>query len=115
MCGTIGVLAMTIGIAHACKYPPAVDLSWCKNNWGFNEGAQCAAQALGLPQASTPNQILGNLLKRPPLMDAAIVAAKAGQHDQAVNAAICCQAHNGAATACLQNNRGVVLNWLLSQ
>jgi hypothetical protein len=93
-------------------------LEWCSRDHGFNEGATCGLNALGgtsvggLPGMAT-QAILGNTWDRTNMMGATKAAARAGQHEAAIDAAICCQIHNGPYHAYLEANRAAVLAWLL--
>jgi hypothetical protein len=95
-------------------------LEWCSRDHGFNEGATCGLNALseagisGLP-AVVAQPILGNIWDRTNMMGATKTAWKAGQHDKAIDAAVCCQIHNDGAHACLQSQRDLVAAWLTSK
>jgi hypothetical protein len=94
------------------------NLKWSSGDHGFNEGAQCGANALGgglvqLP-IPFPGQVLGNIWDRTNMMGAAVGAYRAGYVDAAINAAICSQIHNQGVYALLSANRGIVGNWLAS-
>ena len=92
-------------------------LEWCSHDHGFNEGAVCGATALanlgssGVPAAAA-GAILGNTWDRTDMMGAARVAARVGQVDAAVDAAMCCQLHNPDAYKCLVDHRAAVQQWL---
>jgi hypothetical protein len=93
------------------------NLDWSSRDHGFNEGAECGANALGgAVQVPVPffGQVLGNIWDRTNMMGAAVVAYRAGYRDPAINAAICSQIHNGEVYALLSANRGIVGNWLAS-
>jgi hypothetical protein len=90
-------------------------LDWSSRDHGFNEGAECGANALGgLVQLPGPfvGQVLGNIWDRTRMMGAAVAAYHAGYRDAAINAAICSQIHNGQAYGLLSTNRNIVGNWL---
>jgi hypothetical protein len=92
-------------------------LEWCSRDHGFNEGATCGLNALGktgiggLPQIAA-QAILGNTWDRTNMMGATKAAFKAGMHDDAIVAAICCQIHNPHMHHCLESNRPAIANWL---
>jgi hypothetical protein len=92
-------------------------LEWCSRDHGFNEGATCGLNALGgtgisgLPQIAA-QAILGNTWDRTNMMGATRVAFQAGQHERAIDAAICCQIHNPHMSQCLGSNRLAIANWL---
>lgn len=93
------------------------NLNWSAGDHGFNEGAECGANALGgVVQVPVPflGQVLGNIWDRTNMMGAAVLAYRAGYRDAAINAAICSQIHNGGVYALLSANRGIVGNWLAS-
>jgi len=92
-------------------------LEWCARDHGYNEGAICGAEALGGKGATAAlgQKVLGNTWDRTNMMYAARQAAREGDKDQAVRAAICCQIHNREAMACLSGNRPAVQAWLLKQ
>jgi len=94
------------------------NLDWSSRDHGFNEGAECGANALGgvvqIPQIPFAGQVLGNVWDRTNMMGAAVLAYRAGYRDAAINAAICSQIHNGGVYALLSANRGIVGNWLAS-
>jgi hypothetical protein len=109
-------LSFPLGAMADCAADLPQHLDWCSRDHGFNEGATCGAQALagtnvGLP-AIAAQPILGNAWDRTNMMGAAEAAYKAGYKEQAVDAAVCCQIHNGAAHACLAGNRDLVKVWL---
>jgi hypothetical protein len=89
-------------------------LNWSSGDHGFNEGAECGANALrGLVQLPAfIGQGLGNTWDRTNMMNAAVEAYRAGHRDAAINAAICSQIHNGQAYNLLSANRNIVENWL---
>lgn len=93
-------------------------LDWCARDHGFNEGAVCGASALGglgisgVPaMAAAP--VLGNTWDRTNMMGAAKAAAHAGQMNNAVAAAICCQVHNPPVQQCLASRSADVAAWLM--
>jgi hypothetical protein len=111
------------------------ELSWCSGDWGHNEGASEAIQILskygsvidpattamvnaGIPLVGAIVNIFnpnadpaGEVLKRPPIMQAATVIVHTNP-DDAVDLAITCQAHNGASINFLNARRSEVANWL---
>jgi hypothetical protein len=95
-------------------------LDWSKGDWGHNEGANCGAGVLAnaagvnLPafHAILP---YGEIFKRASMMQVAIGAYKRGYHNEAIEAAICSQVHNGAAHQCLKQNRTEVDEWFRQQ
>lgn len=92
-------------------------LEWSSRDHGFNEGAECGANALAGSGVQLPRfggQVLGNTWDRTNMMSAAVAAYHAGYRDAAINAVICSQIHNGQAYALLSANRNVVGNWLAS-
>jgi hypothetical protein len=93
------------------------NLDWSSRDHGFNEGAECGANALGgMVQLPVPflGQVLGNIWDRTNMMGAAVAAYRAGYRDAAINAAICSQIHNGGVYALLSAHRDIVGNWLSS-
>lgn len=122
------VLGIVSGIASAQSVSPEVKkhMNWCANDWGINEGAQQAVRfANAAAAAGYPNQIsfivsglnevhpnlAGNIIKRPPVIDAAKALVHLDQN-LAVNLALTCQNHNGGVKAFLQMHRGEVAAWL---
>lgn len=111
------------------------ELSWCSQDWGHNEGASEAIQILsnytavvdpsttamvnaGIPVLGAVTSIFdpnadpaGEILKRPPIMQAASVIVDINPND-AAKLAITCQAHNNASTSFLNARRGEVIDWL---
>jgi hypothetical protein len=61
----------------------------------------------GLP-AIVAQPILGNTWDRTNMMGATKAAYNASYEEQAVDAAACCQIHNGGAHSCLAGNRDLV-------
>jgi len=102
-----------------CRSDVPKHLDWCKGDTGYNEGAVCGANALAgiagiqVPDAAQP--ALGNVWHRDAMMRATIQAWKAGAKSQAMDAAICCQVHNGEAHACLSSHHDQVKDWLNGQ
>jgi hypothetical protein len=104
------------------------NLGWCSTDWGYNEGAQEAvAIANAVVAAGYPNlvsgiiatvngvdpHIAGNILKRPPVLDAARAIAGV-LPDLAVSLAATCQAHNPPVKSYLLSHRDDVRIWLLT-
>src|ERR1022692_4036741 len=83
----------TAAFGQACQGGGNVNeqLEWCSRDHGFNEGAACGANALagsGLAPSVAGGSVGGNIWDRTNMMGAARAAAKAGQIEPAVNAAI---------------------------
>ena len=91
-------------------------LEWCSRDHGFNEGASCGANALSGVVSNVPalvsQPILGNAWDRTNMMGLTKTAYKQGQHDKAIDAAICCQVHNDGSHSCLAAHRDLVGAWL---
>lgn len=128
------ILCSTLTVAQA-QTSVSDELYWCSRDWGHNEGASEAIQILnkyhamidpataamvtaGVPLLNgvvvifDPNaDPAGEILKRPPIMQAATVIVQANP-DDAVNLAITCQAHNAASANFLSARRGEVADWL---
>ncbi|MGR9247043.1 hypothetical protein [Rhizobium leguminosarum] len=105
-------------------------LDWCKQDWGFNEGAQEAINyinsAVGAGYATQVGAVIGivnnlpggvgyhvagNTLKRPPIVDAArglVLVAP----DLAVDLVLTCQAHNQPVRDGLAAQKPLVISWL---
>lgn len=111
------------------------ELSWCAQDWGHNEGASEAIEVLsrytatidpsttamvnaGIPLVGgvvslfDPNaDPAGEVLKRPPVMDAASLIVNINPAD-AVYLAVTCQAHNRESAGFLSSRREEVIAWL---
>jgi hypothetical protein len=122
----LAYVLLTLGLAFPltsvadCQGDVPAHLEWCSRDHGFNEGATCGLNALGgisgvqLP-GPVAQPILGNTWDRTNMMGATIQAWRVGATDQAVDAAICCQVHNGGAHSCLSSRRDLVAHWLSSK
>lgn len=88
-------------------------LNFCKTDTGFNEGALCAAGILDIPTGL--GAVAGNTIKRNFVMQLTIAAAKADQDAIALEATVCCQAHNDDARQCILERPKETLDWLKSQ
>jgi hypothetical protein len=108
------------------NYTVEQSLEWCARDHGYNEGAGCGAAYLHAAGAGLFGAVigpaLGNSWDRTNMTNAAAALAKAskaagwqtGPGDLAVQAAICCQAHNRPVSACLQSHRSAVWDWLIA-
>ncbi|QCI97478.1 hypothetical protein [Agrobacterium larrymoorei] len=100
--------------------PINAQLNWSRQDRGHNEGANCGASVLAnAAGVNLPgiHQVLpyGEIFKRNHMMDVAIAAYKRGYHNEAIEAAICSQVHNGAAHQCLKQNRTEIDAWFREQ
>jgi hypothetical protein len=112
------VLALSSAAMADCAADVPQHLNWCSTDHGFNEGATCGLRALSGLGLTLPvdvgEAILGNAWDRTNMMGATKAAFHAGFKEQAIDAAICCQVHNGGAHSCLSSNRDIVKQWLAS-
>lgn len=124
----IGALAaIHFNNAQAATSDPDVNLhmDWCAGDWGVNEGAPeaidyaNAAIAAGYPNQVSAivgiiNQIPGaspNILKRPPVIDAARALVNVNS-EIAVQLALTCQNHNSGVKSLLLKKKDAVADWL---
>jgi len=127
----VGMCLITLTLVGAL--PASADqfsdgnLIWCSTDWGYNEGAQEAITIVNaVVAAGYPNlvsgiiagvngldpHIAGNILKRPPVIQAAQAIAPV-LPDLAVSLAATCQDQNPPVKAYLQSHPQDVLTWLL--
>lgn len=114
--------------SHSVSADVKNHLGWCTGDWGVNEGAQEAIRYINVAISSGyPNQVSAvisivnevpgiaqNVLKRPPVMDAAKALAVV-LPEVAVELALTCQAHNPPVRQLLSANRSMVIAWLQGQ
>ncbi|MFN9708673.1 MAG: hypothetical protein ACK53K_05570 [Burkholderiales bacterium] len=100
-------------------------MNWCASNWGINEGADEAIHYINLAVASGyPNKVSAvveiingipgvsqNVLKRPPVIDAARALVIVNP-EMAVKLALTCQNHNPEVKRLLLEKQDAVVDWL---
>jgi hypothetical protein len=99
-------------------------MNWCAGDWGHNEGADEAidyintAVAAGYPEVGALVEIINNIpgaageiLKRPPIIDAARALAHVDS-DLAVKLALTCQNNSPTVKNMLLQHSSAVAEWL---